>query len=80
MTPFTNLSQSTTTVYQTLQKYSNTHQICEMSYNNLVKKSGYGKTVVINAVRELTTGQWIRKIMACNEEEGHLTNRYKLLR
>ena len=78
MTIFTNLSPPATMVYETFQKYSD-GKICQMSYNMIVKKSGYGRATVISAVKELSSGQWIRKIKGSNKNQGYLPNKYELL-
>jgi hypothetical protein len=78
MTTFTNLSPPATMVYETLQKYSD-GKICQMSYNQIVEKSGYSGTTVNSAVKELSSGQWIKKIKGINKKQGHLTNKYELL-
>jgi len=79
MTAFTNLSPPATMVYETLQKYSN-GKICQMSYNRIVKKSGYGRSTVISAVKELSSGLWIRKVKGSNRKQGYLPNKYELLK
>ncbi len=78
MTVFTNVSPPATMVYETFKKYSD-GKICQMSYNRIVKKSGYGRSSVISAVKELSSGQWIRKIKDINKKQGHLPNKYELL-
>ena len=79
MTTFTNLSPPATMVYETFQKYSN-GKICQMSYNRIVKKSGYGRSTVISAVKELSSGLWIRKVKGSNRKQGYLPNKYELLK
>jgi len=69
-----------TIVYETLAIFSNGNHLCQASYNQLVRKSGFSRTTVVNAVKELALRKWIRKTGGVNQDKGHLSNRYELLK
>ena len=73
------ISIAASTVYETLEKIANGNNSCEASYAVLVKKSGYARSSVINAVRELVASNKISKKKDSNEEKGYLPNKYELL-
>ncbi|MDM8559110.1 helix-turn-helix domain-containing protein [Candidatus Parabeggiatoa sp. HSG14] len=66
-------------VYETLQILANGNSWCSASYHELVKKSGFGKTTVISAIKELIGDNRIRKKQVRNEDKSRLPNRYELL-
>ena len=66
-------------IYKTLQILANGNNWCYASYNELVRKSGFGKTTVIHAVRELIGNQKIKRDKVFDVEKGNLSNRYELL-
>ena len=74
------LSPSVQDVYQTMQRFAEDGEICCVSYNMLAQKSGYSKSTVINAVKELKWQQWIKKHAHNDNEMGNQTNKYKLLK
>ncbi len=73
------ISMAANTVYETLEKIANGNKLCEASYAVLVKKSGYGRSTVINAMRELVASNKVGKKKDSNEEKGYLPNMYELL-
>ena len=76
----TPLSTAGQTLYQTLRVLAKGNNVCSVSYNILTKKSGYCKTTVIHAIKELSWQQWIRKHTYNDERTGHQINRYELLK
>jgi predicted transcriptional regulator len=66
-------------IYETLRILANDNNWCSVSYYELVKKAGFGKTTVISAIKELIGDKRIKKKQILNKKKGWLPNRYKLL-
>jgi len=65
-------------VYETLQKHA-TERKCNLSYNTIARKSGYSRSFVIGAVKELTLLGWVEKNR--NQDEwGNRANEYLLVK
>ena len=75
------LSIAAVTIYQTLTELScgNSEPYC-VGYRQLVERSGYCRTTVIHAVKELTWRGWVKKHTTFDETEKKLRNVYELLR
>lgn len=71
------LSVTAAVIYQTLQRYAEGNT-CTLSYKDLVKRSGYCKTAVLKALREL---QWQQRIKKHSSQDGkmcYVANTYEL--
>jgi hypothetical protein len=79
MTTSSSLAQSAIDVYEAMRRFSNEQNICRVSFNMLVKASGYCRTTVIHATDKLAGQQWIRKYTAVGVKGEKLPNVYELL-
>lgn len=75
------LSIAAVTIYQTLAELScGREEPCRVGYRQLAERSGYCRTTVIHAVKELTWQGWVKKYTTFDETEKKLRNVYELLR
>jgi len=74
------LSMAAVTIYQALAELSRGQEPCRVGYRQLAERSGYCRTTVIHAVKELAWQGWIKKHTMYDEREGKLRNTYVLLR
>jgi DNA-binding MarR family transcriptional regulator len=74
-----NLSPAALIVYETLKRVTQ-NNICTLSYQMLIKTSGYGKTTVVQAIKELEWKEWIRKQTHQGVWNGCQANGYELLK
>lgn len=75
----TNPVTATKVVLETIIKRS-PDQICEASYNELAKQSGYSRSSVIIAINLLSIAGVILKEHSINPDGGKGRNRYKILK
>jgi hypothetical protein len=61
-------------ILSTLSQFANDEKICCVSYREIVKRSGYCKTVVLQSIRELTL---MGKIVKYPSHLGK--NRYRIV-
>lgn len=61
-------------ILDTLSIQAGPEKICQLSYSELAKRSGYGKTTVIHSIQELIL---MGKIAKINEKSGK--NWYQIL-
>jgi DNA-binding MarR family transcriptional regulator len=73
-----NISLAASTVYEALKRVAQ-NNLCTLSYQALINLSGYSKTTVLQAVKELEWKQWIRKQTHRGVWNGHQANGYELM-
>jgi len=56
------LSVPAMTIYQALMELSSSREFHRIGYRQLAERSGYCRTTVIHAVRELVQQGWIKKL------------------
>lgn len=71
------LSRGTYLVYETIERCA-TENKCHLSYNTLARISGYSRSFVIAAVRELILLGWVEKCSCRNAWLGNVANEYLL--
>jgi CTP-dependent riboflavin kinase len=76
----TPLLSSVQDVYQAMQRLAPDGDICCISYNRLTQKSGYCKSTVIKAIKELCYQKLIIKHTHNSGQTVNQTNQYQLLK
>ena len=66
-------------VFHVLRKSVSEDGTCQISYNQLISKTGYCKATVIKAVKELCELGWVEK-HTVKDNGGHQANIYILLK